>query len=1046
MTDATDLGEENRQPASSGGDLPSRDNVVREVVGIRTRHAAGVEDREHELRRLRQTLLNRRGRFAMLFAVCNDRVLQRKLTRDLFSRVPNLTPVELEITGEEYEVLEALSSSPGAPDPLVVYGIERLLPSSDEGQDRRVRTLVELQHRRDLFATLERPVLLWMPEYVFSMLGHEAVDFWSWRTATFFFGDQPAAPHVSEMRGAATLPPIVSTGRTFLAPAVVGREREMKAVLEALQEGGHVVIVGSGGVGKTYMARLVAREADHLFPDGTIFVSLQADAGKRDAAAGLREIIRTLAPAAESPVGDVRLYAVYRDLLQGKRALVVVDDVPDEKTARLFLPPPKCQLLLTSRVQLKLPGATVITVGALDREEAVHMLQTLVPRVSAGDGRMLADCFGGDPLSLRLAAGILNADDSLRTTDFINALQREWVERSRPGQNPPATSRLLDALFPDLTPGEMRVLGVISVFPRDFSSEAAAAVCGGDVGAVLTRLQLYGLLAEEQPDRYRIPALVRDYVRAKVEASDLEAAERRHSQYFCELLERAESIYPRGGSAPEVGVRLFEAEWTNIRQGQSWAASHANHDEDAAILCVNYALAAPHLTRVRLPAQTRLEWLEAALSVEKRRSASGVLGVLLLEAAELHRKLGAPDRAAEYEREAGEWYSRLLASATERGDLQAQAHASEALAARAVANRDFATAVERYATLALAAHAAEAPALEAYAYQMRGEVELARGNLDSAEEWYLKALATLQDSGNSPTALAQCFAGLSDLAAMRRDWDGAEIWALKALELQETLGDRLAVGARYRQLGNAARHQGEFESAERWFRRALEIQELLGDRPQIAHLLHELGDVITKLGRVDEGTSLLLRSLREYESLGDLHGSAVAVFVLGVSALRNGELQTAESWFRRALDTAERIGDRRMVAQATLWLGRVHERRGDFERAAAEYRKALEISRVNRDRMLTDQSSFSVAGVLTKMGRLEEGVITNLDSLLETIQLGERGDPRPNLQLLAAQQDLTGADRLKVLLRERLESELAASVLKALDQYREMTGSMQDSV
>lgn len=1035
MTHPNDPGRPSRPPVPNRGELPSRDDIVQEVMSIRSGRGSEAHDREHEIRRFRQTLLNRRGKFALLFAVCNDRVLQRTLTSELFARVSDLDPVELELTGQERGVLASLALAPGISEPLVVYGFDTLLPSSEADRERRERTLVELQHRRELFRDLGRPIVLWMPEYVFTMLGHEAVDFWSWRTGTFFFTDQ-SGPGVSGLETPAALPPI-EPPREPESFNAVGRERELSAVLHALEEGRHVVLVGRAGVGKTSIARLAVQVAEHLFPDGAIFISLTPRPGEDDVAVtGLREIIRVLTPAVELPGSRVKLHAIYRDLLEGRRTLVVVDDVPDEKVARLFLPPPKCQLLLTSRVQLNLPTTEIIQIGALDLAESVRLLRTLMPETSAADARALSEWSGGEPLALRLAAGILNADRSLEPVKLIRALQPTKGSQTARYDTSTAVSRLIRAASDRLTPEEQRVLRAIAVFPTNFTIEAASAVSGENVELVLSRLQTYGLVTQERPNRFNIAPLVREYVCSRTGTLELHAAKYRHSRYFASILQTADELYRRPGpESGKEGLQLFETEWTNIQQGQAWAASHAESDEDAASLCVVYSVAAPNLTRARLSAYTRLEWLVAALDVARRRGAPELIGMLLLDAAEAHRTLGAPNRAAEYEREAGEWYTRLLTDATNGGNIRARAHAYSALAAQAFDEGDFSTATDRYITLSRVARDAAAPAVEAYAYGKLGEIARVRGDLAGAEDWYMRALSILAESDGNSVLLAQFLSGLIAVAYDRGAWDEAERWAREALELQEMLGDRAAVAALYHELGAIARRRGELGVAEIWFRRALEVQEALGNRRAVAALYHNLADILGRRADFTGAERLLQQTLREEENLGNSNGVAVASLQLGQLSLSQGNASMAEQWLRSAVDTAERLGNNTLRARATFLLAEASELRGDFERAASKYRVALEYSREIGDAELADAIMFRLAHLLTKWGRTEEGVRTNLEGLVESLQLGIRGDPQPNLQLLATQRELLGVERFNVLLRDRLEGKTADRIVDALTDF-----------
>ncbi len=156
----------------------SRDSVVESIVRLNEdEESAVVGDREHQLRRLIQTLRNRKDRFALIFVVCNEAPLRRKLTQEVKENLSDQDLFELHLTGKENSLLDNLLRISGAPHPLFVFGLENLLPSSDEDKLRREETLQELQLRREQFRKLSRPLVLWMPEYAYTLIGQQAVDF-----------------------------------------------------------------------------------------------------------------------------------------------------------------------------------------------------------------------------------------------------------------------------------------------------------------------------------------------------------------------------------------------------------------------------------------------------------------------------------------------------------------------------------------------------------------------------------------------------------------------------------------------------------------------------------------------------------------------------------------------------------------------------------------------------------------------------------------------------------------------------------------------------
>ncbi|MGH9839923.1 MAG: tetratricopeptide repeat protein, partial [Blastocatellia bacterium] len=181
---------QNPESQANGHYVPTSDEVVAKILQFESDPATqAIGDPEHLFRLMKQVLENRRGRFALHFVVYDGAPQRKQIVRRLREEMPDQRPVEVQLSESDESILDKLLSAPDAPEPLFVYGIERLLPSGKELHNtlRRERSLRELQLQRERFRTLGRPLLLWMPEYVYSMIGQQAVDFWSWQSGAFFF-------------------------------------------------------------------------------------------------------------------------------------------------------------------------------------------------------------------------------------------------------------------------------------------------------------------------------------------------------------------------------------------------------------------------------------------------------------------------------------------------------------------------------------------------------------------------------------------------------------------------------------------------------------------------------------------------------------------------------------------------------------------------------------------------------------------------------------------------------------------------------------------
>src|SRR5437870_1828299 len=124
------------------------------------------------------------------------------------------------------------------------------------------------------------------------------------------------------------------------------------------------------------------------FPDAQLYVNLHGyDARQRLAPAqALDRFLRALGVAEGAlPTGVDEQAALYRGLLRGKQALVVLDNAFSADQVRLLLPArPTCLVLITSRDRLAGlvagEGADLLVLDVLTPEEALELLARIVGR------------------------------------------------------------------------------------------------------------------------------------------------------------------------------------------------------------------------------------------------------------------------------------------------------------------------------------------------------------------------------------------------------------------------------------------------------------------------------------------------------------------------------------------------------------------------------------------------------------------------------------------------------------------------------------------
>ena len=322
----------------------------------------------------------------------------------------------------------------------------------------------------------------------------------------------PAAePHTSRRPIPAQLPPDLPdfTGRA--APAAMLRDllTEANRPAPAL-----VAIIGMSGVGKTSLAvHLAHRVRDH-YPDGQLYVELNG----RDTSP-LRFLLTALGE--EVPAGPDDQRGLFRSLLDGRRMLIVLDDVAHAGQVRDALPgAPGCAVLVTGHARLdELPVSEQLTLDGFDEAEALDLMRRRIGdhRVAAEHAdavRLIGDC-GLLPLAVRIVASRLAARPgwSLRSMADRLSDRRRRLAELRAGSL--TLTAVFDGGYGQLTLAQARDFVLLAaVAGADFTLDEAAAVLAVGPPEAEQRLESLvdlAMLDEPAPSFYRFHELLHDY-------------------------------------------------------------------------------------------------------------------------------------------------------------------------------------------------------------------------------------------------------------------------------------------------------------------------------------------------------------------------------------------------------------------------------------------------------------------------------------------------------------------------------------------------------
>jgi len=225
----------------------------------------------------------------------------------------------------------------------------------------------------------------------------------------------------------------IAAGPEFVERPALGAQLVDAIKAEVAAAGQPVLVTGSGGFGKTTLARWVCGQVADLFADGVLWVDVGPTQDERRLVDILTDQVRLL-------TGEIRRYDTVSGAadavaaaLGDRRMLLVVDDVWRERDAAVFLRGGAgCVRLITTRRPPVVVGREV-RVDAMTFDEASAMLRRVLPEATDAELHPLLDRCGQWPLALSLLAGTLRSlRERMPVAEAVDALVAE-LERAGVG-------------------------------------------------------------------------------------------------------------------------------------------------------------------------------------------------------------------------------------------------------------------------------------------------------------------------------------------------------------------------------------------------------------------------------------------------------------------------------------------------------------------------------------------------------------------------------------------------------------------------------------
>src|SRR5215467_12883723 len=645
-------------------------------------------------------------------------------------------------------------------------------------------------------------------------------------------------------------------------PGLVGRRHELAELTNAKRTGADpggpmviVTIVGTGGVGKTWLAAQWAHQVAGEFPDGQLYVNLRGfDPGgvamePATAVCGFLQALGT--PPDRIPADLDDQAALYRSLVAGKRVLVVLDNARDVDQVRPLLPGSHgCLVVVTSRNQLAslvaVEGARPVTLDLLAPAEAREMLASRLgaARVAAEPAateEIIARC-ARLPLALAIVAG----RGAMHPTFSLDALAREMgaqADRLDAFDSDDAATDLRSVFswsYRSLSPDAARLFRLLGLHPGpDLTAPAAASLAGQplpEARRLLAALTGANLINEHQPGRYAFHDLLRTYAAAQVHAHDSNgertAALRRILEHY---------LY-----SGQVAARVLYGEWNQLAlppTGPGVAPEAPNEHQQA------------------------LDWFAAEHPV-----------VLL-----------AVGLAARSSLETHSWQLAW----TLMNALEARGYWRELAAANTVALD--------------AAERAGDPVGQAYAHQGLGRMLTWLGRHDDARAHLEHALATFDTSGDL-AAQGNVRLGLGFLCDRISDDHGALCESQHALRLFRSAGRADGEAIALNNIGWSLARLGNSREARQHCQQALDLHREQNDRQGQAAAWDSLGYIHHHLGQLQRAIHCYGKALDLYRCLGDRYCEADTLARIGDSQLSAGNSEAAHHAWTLAENILRELG------------------------------------------------------------------------------------------------------------------------------------------
>ena len=280
------------------------------------------------------------------------------------------------------------------------------------------------------------------------------------------------------------------------------------------------VVRGNPGTGKTEICLEVVHRLSQEYSDAQIYLKLdEKDSHDISIFTIFETIIHIIDPYAQIPSDLNALQNQYSTILEGKKVLIVLDDLQIEEHIETLIPPSSCALLVTTDKSTKIENVHSISLDELSQENSEILLLKSCSRIDNNVERLAIIC-QNNPLNLCLVSGCLNYDPTINVDDFIVELEGHIIRSTEPEET--LTDKILAYIFKQFNVTERNLFSQLSIFSNGFHKELAEQTFNADKendtdyetieGYLDAFTQLNLLTYNEENQYYRIQPTVQRFV------------------------------------------------------------------------------------------------------------------------------------------------------------------------------------------------------------------------------------------------------------------------------------------------------------------------------------------------------------------------------------------------------------------------------------------------------------------------------------------------------------------------------------------------------